>query len=186
MASVKKLSAFRDWFLSSFTKGESPLVPQILIGLGSVSFMPTIIATNKNEKPENRLNAAARTFVQEGIALPIALGTAIGAGCVGAKLAKGSAFKPGIVGLTTTIGFAVANLFIPTLTTKIMHKLPIKEKIEALTIKKQGGKLDVTSETPAIALNSSDKPGVLNPMLDFNSPNYNPFNYKALADKLKI
>lgn len=108
--------------------------------------MPLIIATNKQEKPEKRIYAATRTFVQEGIALPIALGTAATCGFLGSKLANNPLNKAGITGLATTAGFLAANFIIPPVATNVIHNLPIKEKIQALAIKKTN--LDITSEAP--------------------------------------
>ncbi len=194
MPSVKSLSAFRDKFLSNFN-GPSPFVPQILIGLGSLSFMPAIIATNKNENVENRLNAAARTFTQEGIALPIALGTAAAGGWLGSKLAKNSVNKLPIIGLATTAGFAVANLFIPTLTTKVLHNLPIKEKIKALAIKKgekkepafgqlgNATRLDITSHSPNIITKTVYTAKREN---NISKTQINPYNNKTPVTTLTI
>ncbi|OGI04814.1 MAG: hypothetical protein A2Y25_04300 [Candidatus Melainabacteria bacterium GWF2_37_15] len=146
MALAKNLVDLRDKVLKNFM-GPNPFVPQILIGLGSISFMPWIIATNKKEEPGKRIYAATRTLVQEGIALPIALGTAALCGALGSKLATNSTNKLGIIGLSTTVGFALANLVIPPLTTTVINKLPIKEKVHAMAMKKQQGKLDITSYT---------------------------------------
>lgn len=195
MSLGKPLTAAKDWFISSFN-GPSPFVPQVLIGLGSVSFMPAIIATNKNEKVENRLNAAARTFVQEGIALPIALTTAALCGVAGSKLAKNPLAKAALSGATTTAGFVLANIIIPPLSTKILHALPIKEKIMAMAVKKgpknekpafgslnTPARLDITSPAPVF----TNKAVPLKVEKGTTAPVINPYiNTLNVSSNLKI
>lgn len=158
------LSKIRDGAVESFTT-PNPFLPQVIIGVCSVVFRPWIIASNKNEKLENRVNASARTLVREGMALPIALITAGTAGWAGSKLATHPINKLGIAGAATFAGFAIANTFIPSLTTKVLHKLPIKEKIQAMAMKRteepivaKTGKLDVVSKSPEMVISKTRNP----------------------------
>lgn len=155
-----KKTGLIDKFLAKFT-GSSPFVPQIFIGLGATFIRPIIIATNKKEDPDKRIYAAARTFAQEIIALPIALIMGYAAGKLGGRLSKSSVNTGLISALTTTAGMGIANLFIPGLTTMSLHKLPIKEKVKAWTIKKndvnsvKNHKFDAISPTPKLNYNSA-------------------------------
>ena len=177
----KNLLDLRDKVLKSFM-GPNPFVPQILIGLGSISFMPWIIATNKKEEPGKRIYAATRTLVQEGIALPIALGTAALCGFMGGKLATNSTNKLGIIGLCTTAGFALANLVIPPLTTTVINKLPIKEKVHAMAMKKEQEKLDITSHAPTTSI----KPENLNREGNIRNPEVNSHVQKIPLATLRV
>ena len=129
----------RNKFLESFTSS-TPLPFQVVIGLGAMLVRPLIILSNKAEEPTKRIYAATRVCVQEVIALPLSIGLGFAAGKIGARLAKGTAFAKPIGGITTTAGFAAANLIIPPLTTMSITKFSIKEKVKALTLKKDDKK----------------------------------------------
>ena len=127
--------------------GSSPLVPQILIGLGSVLIRPLTILANKKEDNEKKVSTAARIFATELIALPLALGAAAAAGKLGRKVCKNEVYKNGTKAIFETTGFIIANFMIPPIATFLLHKYPIKEKIASLVSGKKGKKAVVKPET---------------------------------------
>lgn len=133
-------------FLKMFD-GSSPLVPQILIGIGCLTLRPTVVLTNKKEDPEKRFPAAARLLATELIAFPIALFAAKMTDKLGQALCKNSINMGATKVLFQTTGFIAANFIIPPTATLLLHKVPIKEKLTAFALNRMNK--DVKPVTPA-------------------------------------